>query len=69
MARSRWTAFSHVAPGPASPAVGHHHGEALVGQPLRLQEGVLGLQHPLEVRASVWIEQHRQRWGRTRMAT
>ena len=48
------------APGGAAP-VGDDHGEALVGEPLRRQVGVVGLHDAGAVRSAVRVEQHRER--------
>ncbi len=42
-------------------AVDDHHGEALVGEPLRGEVAVVRGQHPLRVRSAVRVEEHRQR--------
>ena len=53
------------APGRSAAAVGHHHGEPLVGEPLGGQKHAPGPQDPLGVRPAVRIEEHRE--GRTVM--
>ena len=49
-----------AAPGRTS-AIGDDHGEALVGEPLRGEKGVVRLGDPERMRSPVGIEQNRQR--------
>ena len=52
-----------------APTVDDDDGEALVGQPLRREEGAPGPQHPLGVRPAVGVHQHREGLGRCRRPT
>ena len=62
MARSWWTARSHAEPRPGrAPPVDDDDGEALVGEPLRGEVGVVRLHDARAVRTAVRVEQHGQR--------
>ncbi len=51
------------APARGAAAVGHDDGEALLGEPLALQERAPPVEHPLRVRPAVRVHQHRQPAG------